>query len=157
MYFRIFCLSLGGMTSLVAQTVKCLSTTRETQVRSLGQEDPLEKEMAIHSNILAWESPWIEEPGGYSPWGLKESDMTERLTLSLNVSSNLLRIPSFTPPYSFCSVSSKWLCCDEVPFSGSLRLWVSQIYLNVWPSFFSPQVKKRENEKRKKSEGEENL
>ena len=115
---------------------------QETWVPSLSWEHPLEKEMAIHSNILAWESPWIEEPGGYSPWGLKESDMTERLTLSLNVSSNLLRIPSFTPPYSFCSVSSKWLCCDEVPFSGSLRLWVSQIYLNVWPSFFPPRLKK---------------
>ena len=38
--------------------------TQETQVRSLGQEDPLEKEMAIHSSILAWEIPWTEEPGG---------------------------------------------------------------------------------------------
>ena len=46
---------------------------------SLGREDPLEKEMAIHSNILAWEIPWAEEPGGYSPWGRKESDTTERL------------------------------------------------------------------------------
>ena len=80
---------------------------QETWVLSLSWEDPLEKEMAIHSNILAWESQWIEEPGGYSPWGLKKSDMTEQLTLSLNVSSNLLRIPSFTPPYSFCNVSSK--------------------------------------------------
>ena len=131
---------------------------QETWVPSLSWEDPLEKEMAIHSNILAWESPWIEEPGGYSPWSLKESDMTERLTLSLNVSSNLLRIPSFTPPYSFCNVSSKWLCCDEVPSSGSLRLWVSKIHLNVYASFFFPQeVKKRENDKRKKPEGEENL
>ena len=41
-------------------------------VRSLGQEDPLEKEMAIHSSILAWEIPWTEEPGGlHSPWGHK--------------------------------------------------------------------------------------
>ena len=45
----------------------------------LGQEDPLEKEMAIHSSILAWEVPWTEEPGGlYSPSGCKESDTTER-------------------------------------------------------------------------------
>ena len=41
---------------------------QETWVRSLGQEDPLEKEMATHSSVLAWEIPWIEEPG-YSPWG----------------------------------------------------------------------------------------
>ena len=49
---------------------------QETQVRPLGWEDPLEKEMATHSSILAWESPRIEEPGGYSPCGRKESDTT---------------------------------------------------------------------------------
>ena len=51
-------------TSLVAQTVKNLPAVQETQVRSLGQEDPLEKEMATHSSILAWKIPWAEEPGG---------------------------------------------------------------------------------------------
>ena len=51
------------MTSLVAQTVKCLSTMWETPVQSLGQEDPLEKEMAIHSSAIAWKIPWTEEPG----------------------------------------------------------------------------------------------
>ena len=49
--------------SLVTQTVKCLSAILETWVRSLGQEDPLEKEMATHSSILAWKVPWTEEPG----------------------------------------------------------------------------------------------
>ena len=49
-------------TSLVAQMVKRLPTMWETQVQSLGQED-LEKEMATHSNILAWKIPWMEEPG----------------------------------------------------------------------------------------------
>ena len=43
--------------------VKCLPTMQETQVQSLGWEDPLEKEMATHSNILAWKIPWMEEPG----------------------------------------------------------------------------------------------
>ena len=47
----------------MAQTVKRLSTMRETQVRSLGWEDPLEKEMAIHSNTLAWKIPWMEKRG----------------------------------------------------------------------------------------------
>ena len=46
----------------MAQTVKCLSITRETWVRSLGQENPLEKEMATHSSILALKIPWKEEP-----------------------------------------------------------------------------------------------
>ena len=52
---------------------------QETWVRSLGQEDPLEKEMATHSGILAWETPWREGPGGYSPWDRKELDTTEQL------------------------------------------------------------------------------
>ena len=65
--------------SLVAQTVKHLPTMREIWVWSLGQKDPLEKEMATHSSTLAWKIPWMEEPGGYSPWGCKESDTTERL------------------------------------------------------------------------------
>ena len=50
-------------TSLVAQMVKHLPTMWETRVQSLGQEDPLEKEMAPHSSILAWKIPWTEEPG----------------------------------------------------------------------------------------------
>ena len=54
---------------------------QKTQVRSLGGEDPLEKEMATHSNILAWKISWTEDPCG--PWGCKESDMTERLTPTL--------------------------------------------------------------------------
>ena len=48
--------------SLVAQTVKRLPTTREIRVRFLGREDPLEKDMAIHSSTLAWKIPWTEEP-----------------------------------------------------------------------------------------------
>ena len=47
----------------MAQRVKHLSTMRKTQVPSLGQEDPLEKEMTAHSGILAWKIPWMEEPG----------------------------------------------------------------------------------------------
>ena len=47
------------------------------RVQFLGWEDPLEKGMATHSSILAWRIPWTEEPGSYSPWGCKESDMTE--------------------------------------------------------------------------------
>ena len=49
----------------------------ETWVQSLGWEDPLEKELATHSSILAWKIPWTEELGGYSPQGCKESDTTE--------------------------------------------------------------------------------
>ena len=55
--------------SLVAQVVMNLPAIQETQVRSLGQEDPLEMEMAAHSSILAWEIPWTEEPGGLQSMG----------------------------------------------------------------------------------------
>ena len=55
--------------SLVAQTVKHLSTTQETWVPSLGREDPLEKEMAIHSRTIAWKIPWTEEPGRLQSMG----------------------------------------------------------------------------------------
>ena len=63
--------------------VKDLPAMWETQVQSLGWEDPLEKGMATHCSILAWRIPWTEEPGGYSPWGHQESDMTKCLKLSL--------------------------------------------------------------------------
>ena len=53
----------------MAQTVKRLSTTRETWVQSLGWEDLLEKEMATHSSVLAWKIPWTEEPGSLQSMG----------------------------------------------------------------------------------------
>ena len=55
--------------SLVAQMVKCLPTTRETWVRSLGWEDLLEKEMATHSSTVAWKIPWMEERGRLESMG----------------------------------------------------------------------------------------
>ena len=63
------------------QTIENLPGMQETQVSSLGHEDPLEKEMATHSSILAWRIPRAEEPGG--PWVCEESDATEKLTFSL--------------------------------------------------------------------------
>ena len=76
-------LSLKGA-SLLAQMVKNLPAMQEIQLQSLGWEDLLEKEMAIHSSILAWRIPWTEDLVGYSPWGHKELDTTEQLTLSLS-------------------------------------------------------------------------
>ena len=56
--------------------VKNLPAMQETQAPSLGQEDPLEKEMATHSSILAWRVPWTEEPGGLQSMGSQQSDTT---------------------------------------------------------------------------------
>ena len=60
----------------MAQMVKSLPAMQETWVQFLGQEDTLEKEMATHSSILAWEVLWTEDPGGLQSMGLQESDMT---------------------------------------------------------------------------------
>ena len=59
-FFHIYCVLWA---SLVAQRLKRLLSMQETRVRSLGWEDPLEKEMVTHSSILAWGIPWTEEPG----------------------------------------------------------------------------------------------
>ena len=53
----------------MAQMIKNLPAMQETQVRSLGQEDPLKKEMATHSSVLTWRIPWREEPGGLQSMG----------------------------------------------------------------------------------------
>ena len=57
--------------SLVAQLGKNMPVVQETQVRSLDQDDPLEKELATHPSILAWKIPWTEEPGGLQSMGLQ--------------------------------------------------------------------------------------
>ena len=65
--------------SLVAQMVKSLPAVQETQVQSLGREDPLEKEMATHSSILAWKTLWMEEPGRLQSMGSQRVGVTSLL------------------------------------------------------------------------------
>ena len=74
---------------------------QEMQVLSLGQGDHLEKEMATHSSILAWEIPWTEEPGRLPSWGSKEWDMIEQLNNNNNNKSPFLSpLPHTAPCYS---------------------------------------------------------
>ena len=82
----------GGGTSLVAPMVKRLSTMRETWVWSLGRENPLEKEMAIHSSAIAWKIPWTEEPDRLQSMGSQRvrHDWATSLILAMNT------------PCSFC-------------------------------------------------------
>ena len=75
--------SFSRRTSLVAQTVKCLSTMRETRVQSLVWEDPLEKEMAIHSSTIAWKIPWTEEPGREESMGSQSRTRLSNFTFTL--------------------------------------------------------------------------
>ena len=76
MCLEFFLAVLLEQASLVAQMVKHLTAVQESQVQSLGQEDPLEKEMVTHSSILAWEIPCTEEPGRLQSMGFQESDTT---------------------------------------------------------------------------------
>ena len=95
--------------SLVAQRVKRPPAMQETRVQSLGQEDPLEKEMAIHSGTLAWRIPWMEEPGSQGSslvaGGRKEWDTVEQLhslTHSLLMPAILApenTLPTAAPPF----------------------------------------------------------
>ena len=77
---------------LVAQMVKRPPAVRETRVQSLGWEDPLEKEMATHSNTLAWKIPWTEEPGGLQSMGSQTvgHDWATSVSLSLSHFTGLL-------------------------------------------------------------------
>ena len=86
--------------SLVAQLVKNLPAMQETLVQSLGWEDPLDKGMATHSSLLAWKIHGQSSLAGYSPWGRKESDMTEQLslgTITINRSLNYPWVCHFHP------------------------------------------------------------
>ena len=92
--------------------------TQETQVRYLGQEDPLEEGLATHSSIPAWRIPWTEEPGVYSPWGCKRvsrnwSDWTHTV-ISTAVSFHLILI-----------------YCNEVEISGCQKIKTCQKYAAV--------------------------
>ena len=94
--FTTLCWSINR-DSLVAQTVKNLSAVQKTWVQSLGEENPLEKGIATHSNILAWRILWREEPSRLQSMGSqRESDMTEQLTLPTDLS-----IALFTPGLTF--------------------------------------------------------
>ena len=88
---------------LVAQKVKRLHAMRETQVRSLGQEDPVEKEMATDSSILAWEIPWLEEPGGLQSMGPQ----------------SLTRLSDFFSPWSFGALPKG--CASAPRLEGAFR------------------------------------
>ena len=76
-FFSFFSKISDNKTFLVAHTVKNLPAMQETQVPSLGWEDPLEKRMATHLSILAWRIPWTNSLAVHHSWGRKESDTTE--------------------------------------------------------------------------------
>ena len=82
--------------SLMAQRLKRLPAMQETWVRSLGWEDPLEKEMATHSSILAWRIPWAEEPGGLQSTGLQRVRHDWAPSLSIFITSGFKNFFNFS-------------------------------------------------------------
>ena len=92
--------------------LKCLPAMRETGVQSLGWEDPLEKEMATHSSILAWKIPWMEEPGRLQSTGSQRVGHTERLHF------HFLSLPYLRPPspqlHQTGGVLHTWNCLLEI-------------------------------------------
>ena len=105
--------------SLVAQMVKCLPAMQETQVQSLGQKDPLEKEMATHSSTLAYKIPWTEESGGLQSMGLQRVGHHWATSLSFTYGSHLeMRVGLAT------CMGQIWLC-DCASVCVCLHVYVS--------------------------------
>ena len=96
------------LASLVAQKIKRLPAMQETWVQSLGQEDPLEKEMATHSSTIAWKIPRTDEPGRlHSPWGCKEADTTKQLHLFSWAPKSLQMVTAAMKLEDACSLEEK--------------------------------------------------
>ena len=93
-----------------------LPALQETRVPSLGQEDPLEKEMATHSSILAWRIPWMEEPGGLQSMGLQGIEYDQSTDTSLHICSNIY-------------ISFKYVCVCVCVYI--LKLYISSIVLSI--------------------------
>ena len=114
------------LTSLVAQTVKHLSTMWETRVRSLAWEDPLEKEMAIHSRTIAWKNPWKEEPGRLHSMGVQTVGHDWVTSLPLGWTDWIsLQSKGLSRVFSNTTVQKHQF------FSAQLSLW-SNSHIHTW-------------------------
>ena len=131
---------------LVTQTVKSLPAMRETRVRSLGQEDPLEKEMATHSSIIAWKIPRTEDPGGLQSMGLQRvgHDWATSLSLlSLSMFSRLFQVIACISISFLFIVESIHLAVDRhlgyFHFGATMKKAATNIHVQVftWTYDFS--------------------
>ena len=120
--------------SLIAQVVKNLPAMQETQVRFLGWEDPLEKEMAIHSSILVWKILWTEEPGGLQSMESQELDTTERLNHhhhhTYHISLNQLSVDEHLDCFHVLAIinSAAMNICMHLSFELKFSF-----FLDIWP------------------------
>ena len=128
------------MGSLLAQTVRSPPAVWETQVRSLGGEDPLEKEMATHSSILAWKIPWIEETGGLQSTGLQRvwHNWTTSLSLSLVSDSSPGRPDHRNKLQSPVPNENAEPAVQKLRISTSLAVLQKERIITIWPSNSTP-------------------
>ena len=120
--------------SLAAHMVKNPPAKWETWVRSLGQEDPLEKEMATHSSILAWRIPWTEEPGRLQSTGLRRVGHDWAASPSLSLSPRYVDVlPSVYP----CTFSRTWSCLADEAAMNICVLIFGRISASIFLGFIS--------------------
>ena len=93
--------------SLAAPAAENPPARQETQVRPLGREEPVGTEMATHSSSLAWSTPWPQEPGGYSPWDCRDSNMAEQLTHTRVHIATCAHTGVWAPPASRASLQHR--------------------------------------------------
>ena len=124
-FFPIY-LPWSNETSLVAQTVKRLPTMRQTWVWSLGQEDPLEKEMATHSSTLAWKIPWTEEPGRLQSMGFQK--VGHDWVSSLFLFASMWNECKCAVVWTFFGIALLWDWNENWPFPD---LWPLLSFLNL--------------------------
>ena len=131
---KSFLFNLCILASQVAQRLKHLPAMRENWDRSLGREDPLEKEMAIHSSILAWRIPWTEEPGGLQSMGSQRVGHDWATSLSLSRDNGLYQTRASRRLSSLSSqlLLFPWGCggCFEL-----FLLSVSLSHIRFWESY----------------------
>ena len=109
---------------------------QETWVQSLGWEDALEKDLATHSSTLAWKIPWMWSMVGYSPWGHKESDMTERLHLMLYHDHHYALVDHFHHPKEHCiSIKHLFLFLLALAPTNPLQSLATTNLLSVFMDF----------------------
>ena len=113
---------------------------QETLVQSLSWEDPLEKEMATHSSILAWRIPWAKEPGGYSPWGHKSPTLVSDLETKPPNHHTILYYTILLPTELFKTLKDDAI---KVLHSVGQQIWKTQQWPQDWKrSIFIPIAKK---------------
>ena len=111
--------------SLLAQSIKSLSAVQETQVWFLCWEDPLEKESATHSSILAWRMPWTEKPGRLQSMGLQESDTTKHAQHSMLDYIAHMRLSTLSKDNDFTEFTTLHTTFYRVRCSSDCKLYIS--------------------------------